>query len=383
MKRKICMALTTRGNYAKMKSTMRAIMAHPDLELQVILAGGIVQEEFRDYGAVLAADGFTVDRRVDFLVNSGNTLADMTESAGRATIMIGQALDELAPDCLVVIADRYEALSIAFAAMCLNIPIAHLEGGEVSGSIDERIRHAITKLSHVHFVANSEAADRVERMGEARDTIHVVGTPSLDLLTDLDLGNTSRLDRADGGAGATIDFTQPYVAVSQHPVVTENTQAAVQLAACAAAIAQIGLPTVWILPNMDGGRDGILQALAELKAGGLTVPVRFFPSMNMENYATLLKNARCLIGNSSSGIRECAFLGVPVVNIGSRQYGRQRGPNVIDCGWNADEIAAAVRRQIAHGPYASCDLYGNGRCGARIADCLAAARPHLDKTITY
>ena len=382
-RRRIAIVLTTRGNYAKTKSTMRAIQGAAALELVTIVGGGIVQSRFGDYRPAIEGDGFRIDCSVDFLLEDGATLGAQAESAARAVSMVGHALTQLRPDAVLVIADRYEALAIALAATCMNVPIAHLEGGEVSGSIDERMRHAITKLAHLHLPANAEAASRIERMGEDRARIVVVGTPSLDLLAALDLEERGALTRATGGDGDTIDFASDYVVVSQHPVPTEADSAEQQIEETAAAIAAVGLPTVWMLPNMDAGGDGAGRAFARIRRDGLGVRLRFYPSLALEAYAVLLHHARCLVGNSSSGIREGAFLGVPAINIGSRQRGRQRGRNVVDVANRCDAITAAMRGQIAHGRYPCDPVYGDGNAGAKIAAALRMMPLGLEKMITY
>jgi UDP-hydrolysing UDP-N-acetyl-D-glucosamine 2-epimerase len=298
---------------------------------------------------------------------------------------MGQTLSELRPDILFVIADRYEALAIALAGLCMNVRIAHLEGGEVSGSIDERIRHAITKLAHLHFAANTAAAERLRRMGEHGESIFVVGTPSLDLLAELNLHDRSKLAQSLGrdGQGLTVNVEGEYVVVSQHPVVTEHEDAPHQFAETASAVRQIGLPAVWLLPNDDGGAAAIGPVVESLARDPGAPPVCCVAALQMVDYAVLLKNARCLIGNSSSGLREGAFLGVPAVNIGTRQTGRQRGANVIDVAYDSRAISAAARRQMAHGPYPSDPVYGDGRAGEKIARVLAEAWMTLDKTIAY
>ena len=282
----------------------------------------------------------------------------------------------------MVVADRWEALSLALAATSMNIPIAHLEGGEVSGSIDERLRHAVTKLAHLHLPANDDAAERIARMGEDRSRIVVVGTPSLDLLADVDLADRQAPAGALGGEGDTIDFGQDYIVVSQHPVVTEEAEAERQISETMVAATTAGLPVVWMLPNMDAGGEGVIRAVAQWREGA-RVPLRIYPSMRFEYYSALLANARCLVGNSSSGIREGAYLGTPVVNVGTRQTGRVRGRNVIDVGNDRMEIADAIARQLAHGRYPLDPIYGDGRAGARIADAIAAMPLSLQKTITY
>lgn len=382
--RRICVVLTTRGNYAKLKSPMRSIAVEPDLALQVVIGGALLHPDYGDYGAIIESDGFSIDGRLDYIAGPDTPQA-IAESAGRCTVETSRLLDRLQSDIVVVIADRYEALSIAQAALCLNIRIAHLEGGEVSGSIDERIRHAITKLSHIHFPANADAAERIERLGEPPESIFEVGTPSLDLLAELDLSDRAGLHGflAPHDEDGVIDPSEDYIVVSQHPVATEYDDTARQFAETASAVRHLERPTVWILPNDEAGAKTAAGAVAGLQADSAAPPVLALGSLELEPYALLLKHARCLIGNSSSGIRECAFLGVPVVNIGSRQNNRQRGSNALDVDYDADAISRAARRQMDHGSYPSDSVYGNGKTGEKIARILADTWPRLDKTIGY
>jgi UDP-hydrolysing UDP-N-acetyl-D-glucosamine 2-epimerase len=382
MRRKICIILTTRGNYAKMKSTMRAVIGDPRLELQVVLAGGILIDRYGDYSEHICRDGFAITERVPFLMG-GDSLESMTMSAGLATLELSRTFARLRPDVAIVIADRYEALSVAHAAVCMNIAIAHLEGGEISGSIDERIRHAITKLAHIHFPATLDAAERIKRMGEPTESVIKTGTPSLDLLAELDLDDISALgDFLDQrGVGDVIGLEGDYVVVSQHPVVTENESAEEQLCETLEAVSRIGMPVIWILPNMDAGESSAAVVLAQHKTELLRI--RVVSSLPMELYARLLKRSRCLVGNSSSGIRECEYLGVPVVNIGTRQNGRQRGRNVLDVGHDVDSIFRAINHQLDHGRYSSDFLYGDGNAGQHLAEALATMSLELDKRMTY
>ena len=383
MPRRVAIVITTRGNYAKMKSTMAAVRRRDDLALITLVGGGIVQQRFGDYRSVIEGDGFPIDATLDFLVGDGATLVSQTELAGRAITMLAGVLEKTGPDIILVIADRWEALAVALAATTMNVPIAHLEGGEISGSIDERLRHAVTKLAHLHLPANDDAARRIVKMGEQTESVIVVGTPSLDLLAEVDLDARASLAAAPGGEGDAIDFAEDYIVVSQHAVVTEETDAERQMAETMAAAATAGLPIVWLLPNMDAGGEGIMRVVTRLRDAPRAVTLRTYPSMRFEHYSVLLANARCLIGNSSSGIREGAFLGTPSVNVGTRQTGRVRGQNVIDVGYDRNEIAAAMQRQLRRGRYASDPVYGDGHAGERIADALAAMRLTLDKTIAY
>lgn len=384
MKRKICVVLTTRGNYAKMKSVMKAVDKHPDLELQIILGGGAVLPKYGDLTAKIKKDGFEPDRVIHFLIE-GENLVTMTQSAGLATMEMARAFHDLAPDIVVVIADRFEALSIAMSACYMNIVVAHIEGGEVSGSIDESIRHAVTKLSHIHFPANTGAAERITRLGEDPKKIFVVGTTSLDQLSEINLNDLNSLFELQQttGVGAEIDFTRNFIMVLQHPVVTEYRDNQKHIEETISAVEDLRIPTVWIWPNMDAGSDGIAKGIRLFREIKNPSYIRFFKSVPFEDYAKLLYHCKCLLGNSSSGVREGAFLGTPVVNIGTRQKGRERGKNLIDVDYDREKIKAAVLKQIDHGRYPSDDLYGDGKAGNKIANILSSIDLTVQKTITY
>lgn len=377
--------LTTRGNYGKLKTTMAAVAAHPGLRLQVVVGGALVQEQYGDYRPVLEADGFQIDSVLDYMAEE-DSLQGIGRSAARCAQMFVESLAELSPHVVLLVADRYEVLALAMSAVCLNTVIAHLEGGEVSGSIDERLRHAVTKLAHIHLPASRAAAERIVRMGEAADTVHIVGTPSLDLLKDVDLSDlgAAAAGLAQRGTGRQLSLESPYVIVSQHPVVTEVDEAPAQYRALADAAMALELPVLWIMPNLDAGASAAATVVAELQSDPTGPPILSVGSLPFEIYAALLANARCLIGNTSSGIREGAYLGVPVVNVGTRQRGRARGHNVVDVAdGGAHEIIEAARAQIAHGRYPQDPIYGDGTSGARICAALAGPLPALDKPITY
>ncbi len=384
-KRKICVVLTTRGNYAKMKSVIRNILSDARLELQLVLGGMVVLEK---YGRILntpEGQRLPVARTINFVIE-GESLLTMSKSAGLAMIEFSTAFDDLKPDVVIVIADRFECLPIAMAAAYMNIPVAHVEGGEVSGSIDESIRHSITKLSHVHFPASREAALRIERMGEDPATIFPVGGTSMDAIRELDLDDLEpvRKYQRDHGMGPLIDLIPgQYLVLIQHPVTTEYEANLVHVLETIDALEALGMPTAWILPNMDAGSDGINKAIRQFRESRQPKYIHFFKSLPIECYAPLLKNAACLLGNSSSGIRESAFLGTPSVNIGSRQNGRERGRNVVDVGYDHREIAEAVRHQLQHGPYEPDHVYGDGHAAEKIVAILCSFEFNVQKTIAY
>jgi UDP-hydrolysing UDP-N-acetyl-D-glucosamine 2-epimerase len=384
MTRRVAIPIATRGNHAKTKSIVRAMDDRDDVDAETILTGGAILARFGDYGAVMSAEGRAPDHVVPYLVD-GETAMAMAQSSGRAVAAFAEHFARTRPDIVFVIADRYEALAFAQAAMCLNIPIAHLEGGEISGSIDERIRHAITKLSHIHLVASDEAAERLCRMGEAEQTVHVVGTPSFDLVDAMNMDDLKPLHDAleERGTGAPIDLAEPFVLVSLMPDVMDMEGGAALVEEAGAAALALDMQVVWLSPNMDAGSNVIAENLRGFRGRHPQAPIRYLPSLPFEAYGRCLAHALCFLGNSSSGIREGAFLGVPVVNIGTRQTDRRRGMNVVDCPADRSIILEKAREQIRHGRYDSDPLYGDGRTGVQVAEILATAPLEIDKRMTY
>lgn len=385
MKRKVCVVLTTRGNYAKMKSVIEAIENDGELELQLVLGGMVVLEKYGRIFDTLEEQGRTPVRTINFVVE-GENLATMGKSSGLAMMEFSSAFKDLQPDVVIVIADRFECLPIAMAAAYMNIAVAHIEGGEITGSIDESIRHAITKLAHLHFPASQDAAERIRRMGEHPDSIHTVGASSIDILRRQDLSDLQSVMKyqENYGLGPMIDLkSKEYLVTIQHPVTTEYDDNFRNMEETIAAIEELNMPTVWVMPNMDAGSDGINKAIRRYRERNKNAQAHFFKSLPIEYYGPLLKNALCIIGNSSSGIREAAFLGTPSVNIGTRQNGRQRGCNVIDVGYDRDQIVAAVRTQSARREY-SCDcVYGDGYAAEKILNVLKTSSLNVQKMITY
>ena len=384
-KRKVCVVLTTRGNYAKMKSVIEKIEADDGLELQLILGGMVVLEKYGRIAAMLDSQGRKPARTINFVVE-GENLATMAKSSGLAMTEFSTAFQDLQPDVVVVIADRFECLPIAMCAAYMNIAVAHVEGGEVTGSIDESIRHAITKLSHVHFPASQKAATRIAKMGEDPASIHVVGASSMDILRQLDLSDLGPvLDyQKNFGVGPMIDLApKQYLTVIQHPVTTEYEENLLHVNETIKALNELKMPTVWIMPNMDAGSDGINKAIRKYRESPESRRTHFFKSLPIECYGPLMSNAACILGNSSSGIRESAYLGTPSVNIGTRQNGRERGSNVIDVGYDAAQIVDAVRRQLAVGAFEPDGLYGDGYAAEKIVQVLKTAPLRVQKMITY
>ena len=382
--RKVCVVVGSRANYGSIKSVMRAVRAHPDLKLQVIVAASALLDRFGSVVDVIVRDGFTPDARVNMIVE-GETPVTMAKSTGLGLLELPTLFELLDPDVVITVGDRFETMATAVASAYMNIPLAHTMGGEVTGTIDESIRHAITKMAHIHFPANQDSADRILRLGEQPNSVHVVGCPRIDLLAEVlasggDL-DAEWLDRE--GVGGHISTDEPFLLVSQHPVTTEYGQAEHQITETLMALHELQMPAVMLWPNVDAGSEDVSRGMRKFREHYKPEYIRFYKNFPVETYLRLMRSAACLVGNSSASIREGAFVGTPAVNIGSRQDGRERAPNVVDVGHDRTAIADAIRRQVAHGRYAPAHLYGDGQAGMRIAEVLARTTLSVQKRIQY
>jgi len=384
MKRKVCVVVTARPSYARVKSALQAVEKHPDLELQLIVGGSALLDRYGSTERHVTQDGFGIAARVYMLLEGENPVTS-AKSTGLGIVELATVFDNLRPDVVVTIADRYETLATAIAASYMNLPVAHVQGGEVSGSIDEKARHAVTKLSSLHFVATQKAAERVVRMGEDPNTVFITGCPSIDLAASILHNPILNFDPIAkyGGVGAPLDLSEGYVVVMQHPVTTEYDEARRQVTETLWAMRDLGLPTLWFWPNADAGSDGTSKGIRAFRENEQPANFHFFKNMEPEEFLRLVYNSRCVVGNSSVGIRECAFLGVPAVNIGTRQVGRERGGNVIDVAYDRRAIIEGVQLHLRNGRPPADPLYGNGRAGERIAHLLATVPLSVEKRLTY
>jgi len=309
----------------------------------------------------------------------------MAKTTGLGLLELATALDNLKPDIVVTIADRYETMATAIAASYMNIPVAHVQGGEVTGSIDEKVRHAVTKLSDLHLVATQGAADRVVRMGEDPETVFVTGCPSIDLAAEVMEQPTLNFDPLGkyDGVGPLLDLSKGYLVVLQHPVTTEYGLARRHISETLKAVTSVGLPALWFWPNVDAGSDGTSNGIRAFREKGMATNLHFFKNMTPTDFLRLIKSSLCLVGNSSVGIREASFLGVPVVNIGSRQNGREQGKNVLEVAYEQKQIIEAIQKQVTNGPYSKDFLYGQGNAGTKIAQVLLEAPLKIEKRLTY
>jgi UDP-hydrolysing UDP-N-acetyl-D-glucosamine 2-epimerase len=380
--RKVCVVIINRANYGRVKSVLHAISTHSELELCLIVGASSLLDKYGKFLNVLHNDGYKPFAAL-YSTLDGTSVQAMVNSTGILLIELSTIFSVVKPDIVLAIADRYEAMATAVAGAYMNIPVAHVQGGEVSGSIDESVRHAITKLSHIHFPATEPSQQRLIQLGERPETIHVVGCPSIDIIASIPL-EFSPADKASLEQDLPkVNVDEPYILLVQHPVTTECMNSAWQIEQTLDALEQIGISTILLRPNADAGSDAMTGFVETSQKNGKWQFVSLARGFSVEIYAKLMYNCACLVGNSSSGIREGAFLGVPVINVGSRQQRRERGANVKDVPYNIAEIENAVRAQIAHGRYARDTLYGNGSAGKRIAEILAVCELSVDKQLTY
>ena len=383
-RRKVCVVVTARPSYSRIKTALQAIEKHPNLELQLVVAASALLDRYGSAINFIKEDGFRIAAQV-YMVLEGENPATMAKTTGLGLMELSTCFDNLKPDVVVTVADRYETLATAVAAAYMNIPVAHVQGGEVTGSIDEKVRHSVTKLSDLHFVATKKAAERVIRMGEDPKTVFVTGCPSIDLVAQMLPSPALDFDpfAKYGGVGTGFDLSAGYLVLMQHPVTTEYELARQHITETLYAAKEINLPALVFWPNVDAGSDGTSNGIRAFRELENLPHFHFFKNMAPKDFLRLIFNSRGLVGNSSVGIRESSFLGIPVVNIGTRQSGRERGSNVLDVSYDRGEIAGAIRHHLGNGSYPRDPIYGDGNAGKKIAELLATVPLTIEKQLTY
>lgn len=375
--RRIVYLSGTRADFGLMASTLQRIAATPGLALQVAVTGMHLSTELGHTVDEVVASGLPVCARIplDMATRSGASMAGgIADCLHGVTALLG----EQRPDVLLVLGDRGEMLAGAIAALHLGVPCVHVHGGERSGTVDEPVRHAISKLASYHFVATQQARERLVRMGEEEGRIFVTGAPGLDGLLEL-----GAMERDACLAALQLPAASRFVLALFHPVVQQAAQAGAQTQAVLRALQSLGLPVLWLEPNADAGSLEILRAL---DATALPPGSRRLRHLPRPLYAAALRHCELLAGNSSSGIIEAASFGTPVLNIGERQRMREHGANVLDVACEEQAVAAGARQQLGHGRYGCDNRWGDGRAGERIARLLATLPLDgglLEKTNTY
>ncbi|WP_313038892.1 UDP-N-acetylglucosamine 2-epimerase [Stutzerimonas nitrititolerans] len=358
--RRILYVTGTRADFGLMRSTLQCIAANPGLDLGVLVTGMHLDPQYGDTVREVEASGVSIVARVPVVLRSDDG-ATMARAIGVELLGVIDALESWRPDMVLLLGDRGEMLAGAIAALHLNIPIVHIHGGERSGTVDEPVRHAISKLAHYHFTATPGARERLVRMGERPETIFCTGAPGLDGLSDLVLPSRELLATNEG-----FDPERPIALVVFHPVVQQARAAADQIQAVIEGIQAVdGLQALLLMPNADAGGESIRSVLDEIRAD-----VKVVSHLPREVFCHWLARADVMVGNSSSGVIEAATFWTPVVNVGVRQYGRERSANLVDVSVNASSICEAVREALISGRREVKNVYGDGRTAPRIAQLL-------------
>lgn len=380
--RKIAAILVDRANYARLRPVLIELQKMPNVDLKIVCSGTMVLERFGSAAKDLKLDDIPVESSIFFEVE-GSTPLTMTKSIGMAVMEFASEFNRMKPDMVLVIGDRYEALAATIAASYLNICVAHLQGGEVSGSIDESARHAITKFSQYHFPSTGRSADYLLRMGEKSDSVFMYGCPSGDQVVGQDLAITAG-EINKYGVGATMDISKPYLVVMYHPITTSYGSENNDIAELFNAVASMKMQTCWLWPNIDAGSDHISKFIRSRREGGRCDSwAKFVKHFEAPVFLRVMANAACLVGNSSSFVRDSSFFGTPVVLVGERQQGREYGENLVKVAPVEKEIKSALEKQLNAGKYRPSELYGRGDAGVQIAQRLATVPLYTQKILSF
>lgn len=379
--RRVCYVITSFIHYSRNLLILDELKKRKDVELHIIIGGTALlsrySSKFAHVKELLEQDGHKNIYELSFNLEGDDAIVK-AKTTGLGIIEFTTLLNNIKPDVVLVRGDRFEVLSAVVSAAYMSIPVAHIEGGDVTGSIDESVRHAITKLSHIHFATNEPAKNRIIRLGEHPSYVFNFGSPDVEVVHKLSTKN-SLVDITKTGSGATLDLSKGYIMVMYHPDVSDVKQAHENTRKIIKAVHSLNMPTLWFWPNFDAGAEDISQELRVFKDEVKGHKIRFMRYLGPREFIWLLKNSKCLIGNSSAGIKECSFLGVPVVNIGKRQNNRFKADNVITVPHDATKIKRAVQKQLHIGQYSSSHIYFAKNTSKNIADTLATVPLYTQK----
>ena len=379
-KRKVCFPILSRSYYGRRKLLLAALNQHPNIELQIVLGGAVLLDKYSGHLVEeIEKNGLKIIEKSYNIIEGGNHPA-MAKSACLMALEFVNIFQKFDPDIVIIDGDRFEQLAIAMSAAYLNKTLAHIEGGDLSGNIDESIRHAITKLAHIHLTTNQDSYRRVIKMGEDPRRGFNVGLLDIEYASSID----KEVDRAlinAYGVGDQVDIEKPFLMVIYHPV-TSDAENRAHFEIVFQAVYDLKMPTIWFWPNNDAGTDQISEAIRHLREKRnpeKNGDFHFIVNLPAEEFITLLKKSACLVGNSSAGIKECSYFGIPVVNIGDRQQGRLRAANVIDIKLDQEKIKAAIAQQIKQVRYPSSKIYYQPQSSQRVVEILANADLYCQK----
>ncbi len=366
--RKIFVVIERRADYSRYKPILDLLKADKFFKIHLVVTGiNLLPNHGNDIDKI-KADGFTIAQTIEmFKRNAPDSGAEMVRGMSRVMAGIVDELERAKPDIVLTGFDIGANFATTVAAAHMNIPVAHIQGGEITGSIDESLRHAMSKFAHIHFPATNDARDRLIAMGEHPDSIHVVGCPSLDVMHSAVKKSREQLEKEFA-----VNFDKPVVVLIQHPVTTENKESLAQISATLSALKQVSAQTIALLPNNDAGFSKIVESVTD---SGL----KWYKSLDVETFASLYQHIWAIVGNSSSGIHEAATFHVPTVNIGTRQQGRGRPANVTDVSYNTAEIVTALKKTLFDQVYRESlqhmvNPYGNGSAAKKIVKVLKTVK---------
>ncbi len=379
--RKVFVVTERRADFSRFKPILEMINDDVDLNYDLVVTGIHLLDSYGKTINEIKDGGFEVFKTVRMFEDNvdKDSGAEMTKALGRVTMGLVEAIEESKPDIILSGFDIGANLAVSIAGAHMNIPVVHIQGGEVSGTIDESIRHAVSKFSHYHLVSNNDAKNRLIKMGEIPKHIFVVGCPSIDAMLDVNVSTPTEIEEKFG-----IDVKKNFFLVLQHPVTTELNDAKKQIKETLSAVKESGVQSVLIYPNNDAGSQVII---GEIKNSN----IKYFPTLSLKDYVSLLSYTTALIGNSSSGIHETATFKVPTINIGTRQQGRLRPKNVIDVDYQEYEITGAINKILNDKEFQNNVLhcinpYGDGSSANRIIQILKKidiGNKVIQKRITY
>lgn len=371
--KKICFVIFSSANYNSIKSLITEVKKRSNFKLQLIVGSSATNDKYGDVYNRILKDGYNVNFKIENQFNS-TELSSMVKTTALAMVELSECFNQLKPDLVFTVGDRHETISTAITSSYMNILVAHTMGGEITGTIDETVRHSITKLSNLHFVSNNDSYKRVIKLGENKKHVFNVGCPRNDLIKKIIKKNTYTKEFkiiSSLGVGDLREINQndEYVVILQHPVTTEILQTKKAIQCILKAIVNLNKKNIIIWPNSDAGSDEISKEIRIFRERGLLKNTKIIKNLPIEQYIPLIKNSKCLIGNSSSAIRDGSFLGIPAVNVGTRQKGRLRYKNVIDAKVDTKDILKKIKKNYGK-IFKKSTIYGDGNSGKKIADII-------------
>ena len=361
---KILTLVERRADYSRMRPILKELYNNSFFEIYLVVTGVCLLDMHGKDVDYIKEDGFLINAEVPMFEEKGrNTNASMVRALSKVLDGIVTEIENFQPDLVLTGFDIGANLATTIAAAHMNIPVAHIQGGEVTGTIDESIRHAMSKFAHIHFPATEDARDRLIRLGENPEYIFNVGCPSIDTIVQ-----TPKIDKKSLEKKFNIDFSQPSILLIQHPVTTESDASRSQILTTIEAIKELDIQALVALPNNDAGSSEIID---EIKKSGLS----WYPSLSTDEFVNVYRNIGAIVGNSSSGIHESSTFGIPAVNIGTRQQDRERAQNVIDVGYDKESIKAGIEQALFDVEYRKSvenitNPYGDGKSAKRIVELL-------------